>query len=98
METHNEATVQVASSESPPEIRRDAEYWLEDGTVILVARGVEFRVYKGVLSTHSPVFADMFSLPQPDQSPSQCPVVHLDDSPEDLRYVLRALLPGTNQR
>lgn len=39
---------------------RDAEFWFEDGTIVLVARHVEFRVYKSILADHSPVFSDMF--------------------------------------
>ena len=73
--------------------KRDEEFWFEDGNVILVARDVEFRIYKGLLADHSPVFRDMFSLPQPpapsDGEIPPCPIVHLSDSPEDLRYVLR---------
>ncbi len=49
--------------------KRDNELWFEDRTVILVARDVEFRVYKGLLADHSPVFRDMFSLPQPPDPP-----------------------------
>ncbi|TFK88107.1 hypothetical protein K466DRAFT_521356 [Polyporus arcularius HHB13444] len=79
------------------ELVRDGEFWYEDGSIILVARTVQFRVYKGVLADLSPVFADMFSLPQPTSSlpaaPADCPLVHLDDSPEDLRHILRALFP-----
>ncbi len=33
------------------ELVRDGEFWYEDGTIILVARTVQFRVYKGVLPT-----------------------------------------------
>lgn len=78
--------------------RRDEEFWEDDGTIVLIARDVEFKVYKGVLAHHSTVFADMFSLPQPPTSETSetaygCPVVHLDDSPDDLRLVLRAILP-----
>ena len=43
--------------------QRDAQFWYEDGTVILVVHDVEFRVYKGVLVQHSLFFRDMFSLP-----------------------------------
>lgn len=39
---------------------RDAEFWFEDGTIVLVARDVEFRVYKSILADHSPVFSNMF--------------------------------------
>ena len=83
---------------------RDEEFWFEDGTIILVAAGVEFKVYRGVLAEHSAVFADMFSLPQPPNDLSNsdaataCPVVHLDDPPEELREVLRALLPKKGAR
>ncbi|EIW56922.1 uncharacterized protein TRAVEDRAFT_81124, partial [Trametes versicolor FP-101664 SS1] len=77
------------------------EFWYSDGNIILVARDVEFRVYKGLLADHSLVFRDMFSLPQPHATSSStaalaevpCPVVHLSDSPEDLRHVLRVYMP-----
>ncbi|KAI1785127.1 hypothetical protein LXA43DRAFT_900417 [Ganoderma leucocontextum] len=76
--------------------KRDNEFWFEDGTVILVARNVEFRIYKGLLVHHSPVFRDMLSLPQPPDSleadSPPCSVVPLSDSPEDLRYVLRVYM------
>ncbi|KAL1938157.1 hypothetical protein VTO73DRAFT_11986 [Trametes versicolor] len=81
--------------------KRDEEFWCSDGNIILVAGDVEFRVYKGILSEHSPVFRDMFSLPQPPVAASAtsssaddtCPVVHLADSSEDVRHVLRAYMP-----
>ncbi|EIW57114.1 uncharacterized protein TRAVEDRAFT_76005, partial [Trametes versicolor FP-101664 SS1] len=80
---------------------RDEEFWYSDGNIILVARDVEFRVFKGILAEHSPVFRDMFSLPQPPPAETlssstaddMCPVVHLSDSPEDLRHVLRVYMP-----
>ncbi|RDX48995.1 hypothetical protein OH76DRAFT_1556700 [Lentinus brumalis] len=79
---------------------RDEEFWFEDGSIILAARDVEFRVYKGLLANHSPVFKDMFSLPQPPTSEgaleSPCPVVHLADSPEDVRCLLRVCMPDTS--
>lgn len=74
--------------------KRDGEFWYSDGNIILVARDVEFRVYKGILAEHSPVFRDMFSLPLPPEEASgtgntPCDIVHVSDSPEDLRHVLR---------
>ncbi|RDX49030.1 hypothetical protein OH76DRAFT_1382842 [Lentinus brumalis] len=82
---------------APSQSQRDEEFWFEDGSIILVARDVEFRVYMRVLADHSTVFADMFSLPQPASVTSNptcdIPTVHLEDSPEDLRHILRALLP-----
>ncbi|RPD58517.1 hypothetical protein L226DRAFT_489969 [Lentinus tigrinus ALCF2SS1-7] len=78
--------------------RRDHEFWFDDGSIALVAKDVEFRVYKRVLSEHSVVFADMLSFPQPSSQqptsiPQDCPIVHLDDSPEDLRHIFRAIFP-----
>ncbi|PIL26280.1 hypothetical protein GSI_12036 [Ganoderma sinense ZZ0214-1] len=76
--------------------RKDEEFWLEDGTVILVARDVEFRVYKGLLSSLSPVFKALFAECQTlrrvsvdEQQTLSCPVVPVSDSPEDLRHLLR---------
>ncbi|KAL1938262.1 hypothetical protein VTO73DRAFT_11713 [Trametes versicolor] len=82
--------------------KRDEEFWYDDGNIILIARDVEFRVYRGILAEKSPVFSDMFSLPQPPAGSSSapaavadgsCPVVHLSDSPEDIRQMLRAFMP-----
>ncbi|KAI0691738.1 hypothetical protein C8Q76DRAFT_826627 [Earliella scabrosa] len=82
--------------------RKDEEFWFDDGTVILVARNVEFRVYAGHLSAVSPVFKDLIAQPHPTRTVSiegqhniPCRVVPLTDSPEDLRHVLRAHMPNT---
>ncbi len=76
---------------------QDEEFWFDDGTVILVARDVEFRVYKGVLAGLSSVFKSLFAEHHTlrnvhmDGVPSfPCPIVQVSDSPEDLRYLLRA--------
>ena len=80
---------------------RDPEFCYPDGNIILVARAVEFRIYRGLLADHSPVFADMFSLPQPDGGlpvtfEGEPPLAHISDSPEDLRHILRACMPRTS--
>ena len=86
-------------------LQPDDEFWMEDGNLVLIARDVEFRVYKGPLIANSPVFKDMLSLPQPEgSSSSRCTcghapaLVHVSDSPEDLRHLLRALVPGKTPR
>lgn len=104
------ALVTMLERDSPPrkrarpdtEVTKDEEFWYEDGTIILIAHNVEFRVYKGPLIRHSPVFYDMFSFPQPATEPSEgsrsgavdCPTVHLFDSPHELRHVLRVFMCG----
>ncbi|PIL26279.1 hypothetical protein GSI_12035 [Ganoderma sinense ZZ0214-1] len=72
-------------------------FWFEDGTVILVARNVEYRVYRGVLAELSSVFNSLFAKPRAfrnvplDGVPTfPCPVVRVSDSPEDFQYLLRA--------
>ncbi len=81
--------------------KRDEEFWLEDGTVILVARDVESRVYAGLLAAHSPVLKDLFDQSHPTRKISshrgeeiQCPIIHLSDSPEDVRYILGVYMPN----
>lgn len=86
--------------------KRDEEFWYDDGNIILIARGIEFRVYRGLLVENSPVFSDMFSLPQPPVASSSaaapadnnCSAVHLSDSPEDIRHMLRMFMPRSNMR
>lgn len=75
----------------------------DDGDIILRA-GTEsdpkydFRVHKLILSLASPVFKDMFAVPQPpDQTLNeqhQIPVVDVPDPPEVLDTMLRFIYPG----
>ncbi|KAI0669065.1 hypothetical protein C8Q78DRAFT_978671 [Trametes maxima] len=78
---------------------RDAEFWLDDGSVILVARQVGFRVYRGLLASQSRVFRDVFSSSSSSASETYqgCPLVHVSDSPQDLRHLLRVLIPVYNR-
>ncbi|KAI9061834.1 hypothetical protein FKP32DRAFT_1677765 [Trametes sanguinea] len=109
------ASTDVAAQDETPaangqEWQPDGEFWFEDGNLILIARRVEFRVYKGPLVANSPVFNDLLSLPQTATNPSgQSPaskctcgsttaLLHVEDSPEDLRHLLRALMPGKTPR
>ena len=77
-------------------LQRDKEFWFEDGTVILVACDTEFRFYKGLLASVSPVFKQLFAecrvvrnVRMDQEQTYSCPVVRLSDSPENLRHVLR---------
>ena len=57
----------------------------------------EFRVHKIILSIASPVFKDMFGIPQPASSITSAgvaiPVIDVDDTPEDLETFLRMIYP-----
>ena len=82
------ATVSLSGS-----VKRDQELWFEDGNIVLLARDTAFRVYRGLLTRHSVIFRDLFSMAQPSSAETMesCPVVHISDSPDDLRYLLRPL-------
>jgi len=72
-------------------ITRDEEFWYPDGSIVLVARGRAFKIYHGLLAQYSEIFQDLLSVPQPESAETidGRPLVHLTDSPEDLRYMLR---------
>ena len=69
-----------------------------DADVILRASGgKEFHAHKLVLSLASPVFRDMFSVPQPPPTESsQLPIVDVDDPPEALEAFLQIIYPTRN--
>ncbi|EIN08683.1 hypothetical protein PUNSTDRAFT_144161 [Punctularia strigosozonata HHB-11173 SS5] len=74
--------------------RHYEDLWFEDRNVILEAGGVVFRLYRGILARNSPIWADLFAVPQPladAESYDECPIVHLHDDVDDLRYFLHAI-------
>ncbi|KAH9925148.1 uncharacterized protein B0H18DRAFT_389171 [Fomitopsis serialis] len=83
------------STDEPKEaFSRDEKFWYEDGNIVIVAQNIGFRVYKGLLGTHSDLFRDMFSLPQPvPDVGDEYPVVHVTDTAAELRSLLAALSP-----
>ncbi|OCH84256.1 hypothetical protein OBBRIDRAFT_741863 [Obba rivulosa] len=93
--TSREETVQSNTVDNPTPWERVDEIWYEDGNVILVVENKAFRVYQGLLSRHSPVFRDMFKIPQPEtaESEDRCPIVRLSgDTAADWVHVLRISL------
>ena len=74
---------------------RDKEFWFEDGSIILIASTIGFKVYRRLLKEHSPFFRDLFRIPQPPttQQIDGCPFVRLSDRPEQVRHLLRVLFP-----
>ena len=91
----------MSSLEEPSPEPTSDELWFDDGNAILSAEDKQFKVHRGMLSTHSPIFKVMFSLPQSSDSDQDqavtvqgCPVVELQDSAVELRSVLKALYYG----
>lgn len=78
-----------------PGVPARSSLWYFDGNIVLQAEGTQWKVYKGVLARSSPIFQDMFSLPQPPSMDTEmvdgCPVVQLSDSAEEVEYVLQAI-------
>ncbi|PIL26559.1 hypothetical protein GSI_12317 [Ganoderma sinense ZZ0214-1] len=80
--------------------KRDDEFWLEDGNLILVAnQSTVFRIYCALLTAQSAVFADSISSASSDpaQMCDGCPVVEVSDTPEELAHFLRVVLPKSQQ-
>ncbi|KAJ7459350.1 hypothetical protein FB451DRAFT_1272563 [Mycena latifolia] len=84
--------VEQTAGSPRPELVRSNEVWFEDGTVVLQAEKTLFRVYRGVLAAQSPIFRDMFAIPQPPTGETYegFPLVILPDSSDDLRLFLLA--------
>ena len=73
---------------------RHPDLWMDDGSIVIQAENSQFRIHRTTLSRHSPVFRDMFSIPQPtdsDDTVDGCPIVRLSDSAEDVTHLLAAL-------
>lgn len=79
-------------AEGRPEQYRCTDLWYPDGSIIFQAENVLFRVYSGLLASHSSFFSDLFSLPQPETQERYqgVPVVQIQDTANDLYYLLRA--------
>lgn len=87
-----------------PDVRHP-DLWFDDGSIILRAQHILYRVHASLLSRKSQFFRDMFSLPQPpktDSLPSPdgqayldgCPLVCLHDTAEDVSSMLKAMYDG----
>ncbi|KAI1787710.1 hypothetical protein LXA43DRAFT_1028036 [Ganoderma leucocontextum] len=77
-------------------VTRDVDVWLADGNCVVVANNFAFRVYKGILSLHSDLFRDLFSLPNSSNSDMMdgCPIVTVTDDPHDIRCLFLVLCCG----
>lgn len=80
----------------PPTVSltRHGEFWLYDGSIVLAVENTLFRVHQTILANHSEVFADLFTIPQPDgeEMIDGCHVVRLfDDNENQFADLLRAM-------
>ncbi|KAK7025108.1 BTB domain-containing protein [Favolaschia claudopus] len=100
------STLPFTDSEPPPAKRqrtddiqtiRRSDIWNSDGSVVLQAETIQFRVHWSILARNSSFFRDMQSLPQPPNQPcvEGCPVVEVCDKPSDVENLLKALYDPT---
>ncbi|KAG5735841.1 hypothetical protein E4T56_gene9366 [Termitomyces sp. T112] len=77
------------------ELQLRSDYWYDDGSIIIIVEETAFRVHKSILSQHSDVFADLFTIPEPAARESEslegCSVVHLQDDLHDFTQVIKAI-------
>ena len=81
-----------ASSQTAASIRHH-KFWLYDGSIVLHVQNTLFRVHQTILANHSEVFADLFTVPQPDgeRTIDGCPIVGLYDDEKDFVDLLNAV-------
>ncbi|TDL26984.1 hypothetical protein BD410DRAFT_783106 [Rickenella mellea] len=85
-------SVRTSSSDSLRPLVRHPTLWFEDGDIVLTTNVTLFRVHRATLALHSPVFADMLSMPQPEgvETPlDDLPVVELSDKDAEFTHLLQ---------
>ena len=96
----DEAAATAASSPARTGFEPHADFWFDDGSLILVAkRNIAFRVYRGLLAAQSTFFADKIASASsdPTQMSDGCPVVQVTDTPEEVAHFLAVVLPKSKQ-
>ena len=79
----------------PTAVPLSSDFCADDADVIIRAAGAfDFRVHKCILSLISPVFKDMFTIPQPPtDTPGTLPRVDVTESPGTWEIILRTIYP-----
>ncbi|KAF9527288.1 hypothetical protein CPB83DRAFT_768595 [Crepidotus variabilis] len=89
IDSDNEPAVQAI----PP--TRSSDFWFSDGSVVLEAESTRFRVHSSMLALHSTVFKGMLQHLKIGKAHHKmidgCPFIPLDDSEEEVTYMLSAL-------
>jgi len=86
---------QAATVAKPTVVPLSIDFCADDADMIIRAAGtLDFRAHKFILSLVSPVFKDMFTVPQPPtDTPDTLPHVGVDESADTWEYILRTIYP-----
>ncbi|KAJ7159359.1 hypothetical protein C8R43DRAFT_1234077 [Mycena crocata] len=78
-------------------LHRVENLWFEDGGIVIKAQNTLYRVFRGILEQQSPIFADMFSIPQPQNAETieGLPVAEIPDAAEDVTVFFRAIFDSS---
>ncbi|KAH8832916.1 hypothetical protein DL96DRAFT_690841 [Flagelloscypha sp. PMI_526] len=89
-------TTTSSPSPSPPETLEAIQpLFFPDGNLILRSQNKLFKIYRGILTSQSPVFRDLLSVPHTGSRMDGCPVVVLQDDPAEVEIFLRSLFEGS---
>jgi len=93
--TMSSAETGTAATEPAATVRLSTVFCADDADVVIRAAGtLDFRVHKCILSLVSPIFKDMFTIPQPPtDTPGVLPHVDVEDSPNAWENILRTIYP-----
>ena len=85
----------ATTTEPPATVPQSTDFCADDADVIIRAAGtIDFRAHKLILSLVSPIFKDMFTLPQPPPDTlGTLPHVDVQDSAKVWELILRTIYP-----
>ncbi|KAI0792237.1 hypothetical protein C8Q75DRAFT_755086 [Abortiporus biennis] len=88
-------TPQIANGAS---IQKSLDIWYPDGSIVLVAENIGFRVHISILASQCETFSNMqmdsSAQPKEDEEVEkldECPILRLQDKAEDLKHFLKAI-------
>ena len=75
---------------------RHAQYYFDDGSIVLLTECTIFRVHKGVLTLHSGFFERLLNQPREPgaETVDGCPLVPLQDSVDRVETLLDVMYKG----